>query len=326
MKVSDTILGKTTVARLYAKALSSLGVLPGTSFIETTGSRLANDGIPGLNKHLDAIQNAGGGALFLDEAYQLTNGHNHGGRQVLDYLLAEMENNVGTMVFIIAGYNKEMESFMAHNPGLASRFPYSLQFANYEDHELLIMLRQLIDKKFQGKMQIEGDKPGQASLYLRVATRRLGRSRGRPGFGNARALQTLLSRILERQAQRLNRERRGGALPDDLFLSREDLIGPDPSLAIIGSKPWMKLQQLIGLSAVKEAIKNMIDRLKVNYERELKEQFPIQISLNRVFLGSPGTGKTSVANLYGKILADLGLLSNGEGMKNNSCIYCMGKW
>lgn len=306
-------VGKTTVARHYAKSLASLGALPGNAFVETTGSRLASDGIAGIRKHIEEIQNAGGGAIFLDEAYQLTNDHNFGGRQVLDFLLGEMENNVGRIVFILAGYNKEMEKFFEHNPGLSSRVPYMLQFTDYEDDELLIMLRQLIDKKYDGKMRIEGDTAGQESIYLRVATKRLGRGRGRPGFGNARALQAMFSKISERQAERLNRERRNGHSLDDFLLSKEDMIGPDPSLAIVQSKAWVRLQEMIGLSSVKKSIQSMIDRIEVNYNRELQEKAPIEVSLNRVFLGSPGTGKTSVAKLYGQILADLGLLSNGEG-------------
>lgn len=278
--------------------------------METTGSRLANDGVAGIKKHIEEIQKAGGGALFLDEAYQLADQHNFGGRQVLDFLLAEMENNVGKIVFILAGYNKEMEKVFEHNPGLPSRVPYTFQFTDYQDNELLWMLQQRIEKRYQSRMTVEGGKDG---LYMRIVVRRLGRGRDRPGFGNARALQTTYSKIAERQAARLSHERKDGLCPDDFLLTREDLIGPDPSQAILNSAAWEKLQELTGLAAVKESIKGMIDRISVNYERELKEKSPIATSLNRVFLGNPGTGKTSVAKLYGQILADLGLLSNGEG-------------
>ena len=182
---------------------------------------------------------------------------------------------------------------------------------DYQNSELLNILQQQIQKRYRSNpMRIEGGKDG---LYMWIVIRRLARNRGRPGFGNARALQTTFSMITGRQASRLSQERKAGLKPDDFFLSKEDLIGPDPSQAIFKSVAWEKLQELVGLAEVKKSIRSIIDRIKFNYGRELKEQSPLDVSFNRVFLGSPGTGKTSVAKLYGQVLADLGLLSNGEG-------------
>jgi replication-associated recombination protein RarA len=302
--------GKTTVARLYAKFLTSMDVLTGTEFVEISGSSLAHDGVAGAKKHIKAILKAGGGAFFLDEAYQLALGHNYGGAAVLDYLLAEIENQVGKILFILAGYNKQMEKFFEHNQGFDSRMPYRLQFADYTDSELLQILSRKIEQKYKGRMKVEG---GLAGLYARITVRRLGRGRGREGFGNARAIENLRAKIAERQADRLQRERTAGTKSDDFLFKKEDLIGQEPSEAILESAAWKELQGMIGLQAVKDSMQSLLDRIHTNYQRELKEKELIEVSLNRVFLGSPGTGKTSVGKLYGQVLADMGLLSNGEG-------------
>ncbi|KAL0766656.1 hypothetical protein CaCOL14_011101 [Colletotrichum acutatum] len=303
--------GKTTVARIYAKFLVSVGVIAGSRFEETSGSKLASLGVSGCQKLLDDVLNDGGGVIFIDEAYQLSSGNSPGGRAVLDLLLAEVENHTGKIVFILAGYNKQMESFFAHNPGFPSRFPISMKFDDYNDEELLKILQFQINKKYGCRMKWEDD------LHLRVACRRLGRGRGKEGFGNARAIENLLSIVSSRQANRIRKARRGGANPDDLLFTMEDLVGPEPSAALGHSKAWEKLQTLIGLGSVKESVRALVDSIQTNYVRELAEEPIIEYTLNKVFLGSPGTGKTTVAKLYAQILVDLGLLSNGEVIVKN---------
>lgn len=118
-------LGKTTVARIYAQFLTSLGVIPGSCFKEETGASLANSGVSGCKAIIDEILNDGGGVLFIDETYQLTSGNSFGGGAVLDYLLPEIENLNGKVLFILAGYRKQMESFYAHNVSA-----FTIQFDN----------------------------------------------------------------------------------------------------------------------------------------------------------------------------------------------------
>lgn len=284
--------------------------IPGNEFVEVTGSSLANEGVPGAQKRIEAIIKAGGGAFFLDEAYQLASGNNASGKAVLDFLLAEIEERVGKIVFILAGYTKEMEKFFEHNAGFDSRMPYRLTFADYTDAELRTMLAHLIEKKYGRRASVED---GLKGLYVRILIRRLGRGRGKEGYGNARALENVWAKVTERQATRINQERIAGRIPDDLYFAKEDLIGPEPHGAIQRSEAWEELQSMIGLTAVKQSVKALINRIQRNYFRELAEKPPIEVSLNRVFLGSPGTGKTTVAKLYASILGDMGLLSKAEG-------------
>ena len=303
-------VGKTTVARLYAKFLTSVGALPGSFFVETTGSRLANGGVSGCKKQIEDILDNGGGVLFIDEAYQLASSQNHVGIQVLNFLLAEVESLTGKVVFVLAGYNNQMETFFSHNPGIPSRFPHELQFKDYDDDELLRILAHKINKKYGGRMNVES---GTGGLYARIVARRIGRGRGHEGFGNARAVENACAHIAERQANRLRQERRTRTPTNDMLIIKQDLIGPEPSLALQNSHAWTDLQNLIGLTAVKQSVQALFESIQYNYSRELEEKPLLEYSLNRVFIGSPGTGKTSVAKLYGQVLAHIGLLSNGEG-------------
>ncbi|KAF9882882.1 hypothetical protein FE257_004919 [Aspergillus nanangensis] len=308
--------GKATVARLYAKFLAAVGTIPGHKFIETTGSRLSNEGVSQCQKTIEQLLKDGGGVIFIDEAYQLVQGSNFGGSQVLDFLLAEVENLTGKIVFVLAGYQRPMEKFFAHNPGLPSRFPHELRFEDFDDTEILMIVEAWIEKTWKKQMKVDD---GLGGLYCRIVARRIGRGRGREGFANARAVEIAMAKVTERQTKRLMQQRReGGSLVvDDFFLDGEDMIGPDPSQGLKSSKAWQKLQGMIGLAEVKKTVESLIDTIQYNYRREIDEQPVVGYSLNKVFLGNPGTGKTSVAKIYGQILVDIGLLSNGEVVVKN---------
>ena len=131
--------GKTTIARLVAKYLKAIGALKGGQLVEVTRAdlvgRYTGHTAPLTNS---VIESALGGVLFIDEAYSLYRGEQDSfGLEAIDTLVKGMEDHRDELVVILAGYTREMETFLTANSGLASRFPNRIEFPDYTAAELL---------------------------------------------------------------------------------------------------------------------------------------------------------------------------------------------
>ncbi|PPJ15331.1 type VII secretion AAA-ATPase EccA [Nocardia nova] len=133
--------GKTTIARVVAKIYCGLGLLKTDRLVEVkrsdfVGEHLGSTAIK-TNKLIDSAMD---GVLFVDEAYTLIqtglSGGDAFGREAVDTLLARMENDRDRLIVIIAGYDGEIDRFLASNDGLASRFAKRVKFESYTPEEL----------------------------------------------------------------------------------------------------------------------------------------------------------------------------------------------
>ena len=141
--------GKTTIARLVARYLKAIGALKGGQLIEVSRGdlvgRYTGHTAPLTNS---VIESALGGVLFIDEAYSLYRGEQDSfGLEAIDTLVKGMEDHRDELVVILAGYTREMETFLTANSGLASRFPNRIEFPDYTAVELLQITQVLAKNK-----------------------------------------------------------------------------------------------------------------------------------------------------------------------------------
>ena len=301
--------GKTTVARIVARAFAALGIAKKGHLVETDRSglvgRYAGETAIKTNAKVDE---ALGGVLFVDEAYQLASSDNDDyGKEAIATLLKRMEDNRDNLIVIAAGYTDEMRDFLDANSGLRSRFSKTIEFADYTTPELAAIFRSIAKKnEFVLAEDLENG--------LDDAMKKLTAKRDRT-FGNARFVRQLFEDSTGRQADRLAET--GDLDPESLkTLTLADLGVGEKKVDVRAptvEEVLAELDELVGLEPVKEEVRRLVATVRANKLRQEKGlENNVTMSYNFVFTGNPGTGKTTVARILGKAFRALGVLDRAN--------------
>ena len=301
--------GKTTVARIVARAFRALGIAKTGQLVETDRSGLVGryEGETAVKTNAK-IDEAIGGILFVDEAYQLVNGENDDyGKEAIATLLKRMEDDRDRLIVIAAGYTDEMRDFLDANSGLRSRFPRMIEFADYTAPELAAIFRSMAKKN---EFALAPD----LDAGLDAAIAKLTAKRDRT-FGNARFVRQLFEDATARQATRLAES---GELDAEALktLALADLSAGERKEDIRAPKiedVLAELDSLVGLQPVKDEVRRLVATVRANKLRAEKGlENNVTMSYNFVFTGNPGTGKTTVARILGKAFRALGVLERAN--------------
>jgi SpoVK/Ycf46/Vps4 family AAA+-type ATPase len=235
------------------------------------------------------------------------------GREVIEILVKEM-TTITDMAIIVAGYPKEMKFFLDSNPGLKSRFKLFFEFPDYLPQELM----QIADFVTREK-QIQLDAQAHHKIHSLITEAYRKRDRT---FGNARFVYDLVEKAKINLGLRImsNLQPKSLSNSDISLIKQEDIeklnIAKKKNLpAIPIDYPLLdlsidELNKLIGMSKIKQQIAEMVKL--VQYYRETNRNVLGKFYLHTVFVGNPGTGKTTVARILTKIYKALGILERGQ--------------
>jgi SpoVK/Ycf46/Vps4 family AAA+-type ATPase len=312
--------GKTTVAKLLGQIYHSLGLLSKGHVHEVGRVDLIGEYIgqtaPKVQK---AIEKARGGILFVDEAYALSDRGDDGkdfGKEAIEVFIKEMSDGKGDIAIVFAGYPKEMNSFINKNPGMKSRIQSIINFPDYTPEELTEIAKYASDKR-----DIKLNEPAWEFLNRKIYESYRTRD---DHFGNGRFINGVVEECKQNMALRLMKM---GAEEmsklDEIALSTVTLEDIEKSFGIsnksnvfipidvpLYNEALNELRSLVGLDEIKRDVDEMAKLVRYYTEigRDVKKAF----SLHTVFVGNPGTGKTTVARIMVKIYKALGVLERGQ--------------
>ncbi|MFC4769560.1 AAA family ATPase [Effusibacillus consociatus] len=295
--------GKTMVARMLGKIFKELGFLSKGHVVEVDRQLLVGQYMGHTESNLvKYMRRAMGGILFIDEAYALykKDSNKDFGLNAIHGLVKMMEDYRENLIVILAGYKKEMNEFIGSNPGLRERIPFHIEFPDYTEKELIEIAEYIAQKDHYALTE-----DAKETLIRQVLREKVDES-----FGNARTVRNLFEKAKIRHALRAaDREP-----SEDVYttLAADDFLKDDLSESDSLESLLAELDQLVGLEQVKRLVNQIVDVLGFERKRAEHGFTDEPITTHMAFTGNPGTGKTTVARLMGRILQAMNLLPKGH--------------
>ncbi|MBQ4564507.1 MAG: AAA family ATPase, partial [Lachnospiraceae bacterium] len=310
--------GKTVVARLMGEIFKSMGLVKNAKPVECKAADLVA-GYVGQSsiKTREKCEEALDGVLFVDEAYELVNTDESDdspfpsdfAKDAYTEIMTFMENNSKRICVIFAGYEDKMVKFKQANPGMESRITETIHFPDYSDEELYQIFKRFAGKDRAGFSIRAGDEP-----FYQAAIRKV-KSESDGNFGNGREMRNLFEECKKRVARRISRLRMSGQRiteAERFVLTAEDIpekyaveateLEQDPESEY--RRALETLNSMIGLQSVKNKLEDIFTLQSVYGATNGPGHY--------IFAGNPGTGKTAVARLMGRILKAMGLIKKSK--------------
>jgi SpoVK/Ycf46/Vps4 family AAA+-type ATPase len=214
-------------------------------------------------------------------------------------------------VYIVTSLRENVKDIFGDSDA-CGRFSRRIDIKDYSEDELLAVLIKMLKEE---SFKVEG---GFKAPFLRSFVRQVARRRSQKDFANIDTLIAEIKKVLHRRVERLEKltKKKDTVIVNfphlPYILTESDFCGLNPTNFYEESETWKKLEKMAGMEKVKEAVKELVSRRNSNYARERKGTKALEASLNYVFLGPPGRGKTTVAALFGQIIAELGYIESSE--------------
>lgn len=290
--------GKSVIANIYAEFLYKNGIISRNRCIECSAKDLVSL-FTGESKTKveDEVRSALGGLLYVYDAENLDVANNAGYKEALDTFVKQMKEHRGEIAIVFGGPTNEMNELILNNPEFEACIKFRVNFPDYTREELKQIVVSEASKK---KYTYEDDA---LNLLLDVVDL----LRRTDTYSNARTALSINEQAIVLQNYRTVNDKSNTiiSIDDVRRYMDEHNINIVGSNGIGNSDARKELDALVGLEDIKETIDNLVSYFAMNKDRQ-------NIDFHMAFLGNPGTGKTEVARILGKLLNQEGLLPTNK--------------